>query len=462
MCPKGDDPLTIASAYRTISFTTSAKSGTLSGSIKFSFNGETLYIPADASAFTSDLCTASFKSMQGISDASCTRSAVDANLGATYTLAIKSYPSNTYENNIFYHSGNPNLNVFMCNMRLVIAANTATGVTCITRDIVNNGNLLAEHIYCSNRGVCDFGSGKCNCYNGFSNSNCDTYQYGIRSLSSNLAYDVVNVITTTPSYTGSLLHLFSMNAGDSTFNFITVKDASKTLLTMKGDGSIYVYYGTFNLRKGLLSIYTGGLVVTGGFTVAYDGLLLATPAAGKPGSDGTNTLYVNSGGMVVTGGMTVNSGDVYVQDGGMKFPGGLTLATGGLIKSGGLGITGGLTVLVLGQRVAAGGMSIQNAGIQLTGGVTVYSGGLFTQNGGLTIPVASLVVTGGATVQSSGLIVTGGLTVSVGGLYVDSPQGVTTMNSGIKITGGVTVNSLGLMITGGLSVQSGGDIYVIY
>ena len=39
LCPKGDDPLTTGQVNRAITFTTSASSGTLAGSIRFTFNG---------------------------------------------------------------------------------------------------------------------------------------------------------------------------------------------------------------------------------------------------------------------------------------------------------------------------------------------------------------------------------------------------------------------------------------
>ena len=53
MCPKGDDPLTPFTDFRTIEFTTAATFGEINGYIKFIFNGELLsfdvHIDSDAS-----------------------------------------------------------------------------------------------------------------------------------------------------------------------------------------------------------------------------------------------------------------------------------------------------------------------------------------------------------------------------------------------------------------------------
>ena len=79
-----------------------------------------------------------------------------------------------------------------------ITANTGT---CTVRDGVQpSGYLYPEYEYCSRRGICDFNTGNCACYEGFNNTACDTYKYGIRGLSSSLAYDVMNVQTVDPIF----------------------------------------------------------------------------------------------------------------------------------------------------------------------------------------------------------------------------------------------------------------------
>lgn len=54
MCPKGDDPLTINQQPKEILFGFDSMTGHLGGVIAFSFNGETVFLEADAARLTEE------------------------------------------------------------------------------------------------------------------------------------------------------------------------------------------------------------------------------------------------------------------------------------------------------------------------------------------------------------------------------------------------------------------------
>ena len=89
MCPKGDDPLTPFSDYRTITIATTAASGSLGGAFKFSFADQSFTFPGDARSWTSSDCTTSFQSnLQNVKAVSCTRLSTDARLGGTWKVQV--------------------------------------------------------------------------------------------------------------------------------------------------------------------------------------------------------------------------------------------------------------------------------------------------------------------------------------------------------------------------------------
>lgn len=59
-----------------------------------------------------------------------------------------------------------------------------------------------EYSYCSNRGICDFNTGICTCFEDFTNANCDTYMFGMRGLDSFDVNDLVILENTRDSFSG--------------------------------------------------------------------------------------------------------------------------------------------------------------------------------------------------------------------------------------------------------------------
>ncbi len=164
---------------------------------------------------------------------------------------------------------------------------------------------VTEYVYCSNRGVCSFTAGSCDCYSGFLNANCDTYNYGVREITSLLSTDILNLQSRTSGFTGNVLKLSTTYPGTTAFNYITVSDATRDpIFNLDGYGNINMNYG---------GLYIGALDGAGGQTIAHGGLTVT----------GGCTI---SGGITVVGPSTFSSGGINVGSGGLTVTGGGTLS----------------------------------------------------------------------------------------------------------------------------------------
>lgn len=85
---------------------------------------------------------------------------------ATYTITITAYPLNPTQNNLIRHDGNPPITMFQCDNADVTSSNTPT---CVVAEAVP---ATTEYEVCSRRGMCDFTTGICTCFTGFSGSGC--------------------------------------------------------------------------------------------------------------------------------------------------------------------------------------------------------------------------------------------------------------------------------------------------
>lgn len=137
-CPKGDDPLTTFSSYRTIKITTGAKVGTYGGTFKFSYNGEYFTIPADSTTWTKAECEASFQGLSNIGEVMCEAPVEGAYLAYTkyvsHTIQFRGFPTIPRENNVFSNDGNPLLADFACS---TVDITGVTGPICEIVDVAN-------------------------------------------------------------------------------------------------------------------------------------------------------------------------------------------------------------------------------------------------------------------------------------------------------------------------------------
>lgn len=124
MCPKGDDPFTTYTDYFSITITTTASFGTLKGLFHFTFQGESFYFNANASAFDDTDCKDSFEGLANVKTVSCTRGTINAYLGTQYVVQFQEFPTHPYQNNIYTHDGSPTLNSFQCYTDRITSSNS--------------------------------------------------------------------------------------------------------------------------------------------------------------------------------------------------------------------------------------------------------------------------------------------------------------------------------------------------
>ena len=495
MCPKGDDPMSTFTGYRSLSITTSASSGTLAGKFKLTFNGEYITFPADAASFSPEQCKYAFESMPTFESVSCERGTIDAMGGAAYTIRFKSYPSNPHENNIYTNDGNPALNLFSC---VDYSVTGAVSPSCIVANI-DADKVTPEYAICSNRGVCDFETGQCSCFTSFYGAACNSYTYAVREISSALAYDVMGIQTIDPDYKGNLLRLTSAVTGECdrtgicatpAFDFMKIRNKSDhEVLKMDGEGNIRVQ-GNFFIDKGGLTIEKKGLVVTGGLSVMKQGLIIGSGLGVTVNSGGIATdqsvtvvddgLFITSEGVAVTGGLSMYTGDLQVYN-GLRVAGGLSIDDSVFIGGGGLRVEDKGMNFPAGLTVTAGGLFVYNTlslpkdgftvsgysdvsdGLVVTDGdATVYSGGVYVSASGVKVP-DKLVVTGGLTLHDEGITIPAGATIvggmsTTGGFSVED-IGVTVTSGGLKVTGGLTIEddatNTDLIVLASLTINHG-------
>jgi hypothetical protein len=119
ICPKAFNPETLESLpnRRSIRMSTSVDTGFLSGFLVFTFGLDSVKIPADARTLTSESCSKLVTQLKTVSSAACVISGLDMTSGsANFDLTFESFPVRPYENNLFYHDGNPALEDFACNV----------------------------------------------------------------------------------------------------------------------------------------------------------------------------------------------------------------------------------------------------------------------------------------------------------------------------------------------------------
>jgi hypothetical protein len=154
MCPKGDDPLTPSNGFKSIRIDITTTQ-TASGYFRFAFYGQSFLIPAQVTVYENEDCQRGFESMQNIEHVSCNVTRRSA-LSATYFVQFLSFPLMPYEDNLYFHTGNPSMELMACDKSAV----TDRRVTCNLVDMTPSNvtvpgtypflsSLLAVFLFCS-------------------------------------------------------------------------------------------------------------------------------------------------------------------------------------------------------------------------------------------------------------------------------------------------------------------------
>lgn len=269
LCPKGDDPLTQGQNYRTVSITTGSSKGSLDGILVLSFNGEEFEIDADANKVDGNFMAQKFSSLRNVEQVDVTRSEVDENSGATYTVTFLKFPTIPHENNIHSNNGNPALSSFSCNTTLV--KGEVYSPICEFKSVESSN--LVEYVQCSNHGECSEITGKCKCDPGWNGLACDDNRD---------AGDVEKFLAEGPFFTGNVLNLEASRDKSKGFKFITATASygRDEIFTVAGNGNV-------TLGSGDLSVKSGGVSIEGG-----QGLAVSS----KSGSKFPSISGISSGG----------------------------------------------------------------------------------------------------------------------------------------------------------------------
>ena len=489
MCPKGDDPSTLNQVKKQLKVTVStASDANLAGTLGLEFQAETAYIPLDEPS--GGKCKRGLEDSFKYKEVTCVFEEIAANTEYAFTITFEEWPLYPVENNLHSHDGNPAKTEFFCDQTLT----SHSDLTCTFVDVVNTG--IQEYNYCSDRGICDFTSGRCKCIAGYGGAACRDRTNADEYRSNGQPGMLVNVHGS--SYASSAVRITTAKAKSPDFYMIEAIAETQRVFFVRGDGLI-----GFNQ----LTIGSGGLIVErGGMSVAAEGMNLessSTSAAGivvhadYSGTGSSTAMLVSTastdastnaylmygenqpkktagghvarkfsvrndgfseiyGGLSSTGGATVLQGGLQVLQGGMSInAGGFPLGTGGTtINADGLSVTGGFTVENEGVLVHEGGTTIYTGGLNTPlGGMTSTAGGMTVANGGVSILTGGLQVTSGMSIMTGGLHVTHSVSIEEGHLYIHE-HGLSILTGGLKVSGGVTMHGHSVSMTLG-SVDSG-------
>jgi hypothetical protein len=492
LCPKGDDPLTTGN-HLVFTVTTNVVSGTLGGLWIIKFVGHEVTIEADGSALSDLACTAAFNSLLNIETATCVVSGVDSTTkAATMTVTVTAYPKLAFENNAYSHTGSPSLSQISCIGTLISTAPTTPSCTVAITTASTN-----EYVMCSNRGVCDFKTGTCNCFTNYLGAACD-----IRGVTTEIEDSGAALIvsSTGDSYTGNVMELSTTRSASSAFNFLKATASGSTIFTVQGDGLVKMTNG-INVEKGGIKVEEGGITLLDGVLEVYDDSNNPLLKAGAISASYTgNILQLDSNAAASTNFNFLKFSSDFVSTGGtqqFKVDGtgqvfitstvdSTSTTTGSFQTTGGAGIAKTLyvgqgvvsldttlsTSSTTGSVIIAGGLGV--AGNFYTGGGIVVEdgGGYFANSATGDIDVVTLTQTD--TEGFTGSILRLEATQAAGTTYnlmeayssiAGSPVEVFSLRGDGKITstgalsvtsGGVSITAGGLSVTGNLAFAGGG------
>ena len=516
-CPKGDDPRT-TSGQNDFKFTitTSGTSGTaLAGYFTFHFYGLTTQFKADAYSptFSNANCKTFVEALANVATATCIVSSISNNhRGATYTITITKYPTISYENNFFYHTGSPSIDNMGCSIDDLTAGASPVCAIAVTRAGTK------EYAYCSNRGYCDLPTGTCACHRNFYGEACgnEGTLFQIDDAATALTLTAESSV-----YTGTLLQMKVNRAASSNFKFVDMLANGASKFSIDGQGELVM--SGITLDKTGVTTTDGGasitkatnadtLSVTASQTEFTEDVLAlsSTKAAASnfkalhfiAGSGGTTIFSVAGDGAIVT---TNNVQSTSPTTGSIKTVGGMGVGkavyVGGIIVTHDtteavMGSVGSVVVPTAGSIITSGGMGIakrltatqlevhssaklspttasayfRNSHLSFTGNVLLVESSMQAGGSNYNLIQANInkdgtkalkfevdgsgyvTAAGGANIVSGGLtIAAGGATVAAGGLTVSA--GSIALSS----TAAQTIAHTGSS-GNGLTISSGGGV----
>jgi hypothetical protein len=233
LCPKGDDARTTGQANVIFTITTSGTSGTaLAGYFTFHFYGHTTQFKADAYSptFSNANCVTFVQALPNVETATCVVSSISSDhRGATYTITVTKYAVTPYENNFFYHEGNPLASYMGCSIDDLTAGASPVCAVAVTQQSTK------EYLYCSNRGICDMDSGTCSCDLNFYGRNCENEGSIVQVDDASTALQLTAESST---YVGTLLEMKVATTATANYKFINMIANGASKFSINGVGEV--------------------------------------------------------------------------------------------------------------------------------------------------------------------------------------------------------------------------------
>ncbi|GMI56738.1 hypothetical protein ScalyP_jg5472, partial [Parmales sp. scaly parma] len=261
MCPKNDDPVTINQNSRKIMVRLNGDGHSFGGKLKVSFLGHTAEFGL-GSQLTTAYCKQQWEKLSNVDKVSClveegnSHTALLEGRNTTFNVTFNSFPIYPSENNFFSHTGNPPLAAFTCDTSEVTVAG-GSSKSCVIKDLVNAD--VKEYEFCSRRGTCDFTSGLCYCFSGYSGMDCASLAYSLSSANSEPALGATAVGN---DYVGNVLELQSEKGASADFKFLSAKADGTEVFSISGEGQIAI--GELKVVETGATIEQGGLIVSNG------------------------------------------------------------------------------------------------------------------------------------------------------------------------------------------------------
>lgn len=210
------------------------------------FSGSSVFMSANGNQVNSNVCEKALQGWQSVEKIRCHRDSLNSETGAaSYIITFLEYPLFPQENNLWFHEGNPSLNLFSCNDTLM-DHQAALGPYCMWEELspalarnataqgLEDGMslwdpLLPLPLYkeCSQHGRCDRTTGICSCEKGFHGPACqDITDQG----------DIVHHAHDGPFFTGKLLRLTADRNSHSNYHLFWAENKDTNITSIRGDG----------------------------------------------------------------------------------------------------------------------------------------------------------------------------------------------------------------------------------
>lgn len=373
LCPRGTDPLYLVDVdassinYPTYTLTIDTLNFD-TGILRLGLLSETFFIQLPIADWTTIYTTIKdrFESFQLIDEFILVSHSFTTTI---YTLkfSLKFDFLKRYENNVFIPKAIPEPIDFICDTNSIqYTSNAPAANNCvITRDSISDPYHHAD--ICSSRGVCNYDTGVCDCFDLFYGEACQKFLGNTEDYIQILPEDVLNLridSSLDPNlYKSTVLKLDSAYNPPDSLYWLKIMAGSKQILNINNEGLFNLMYGGFYIEalgfnKGV-HILEGSSSALGGIVIEDDDANIKSISIADGGS-----VYLQQGNAecegisAQNGGSITSDGKIISKTGPSEIEGGGLLVDSGSINvSGSSSLTG--SSYVNGDITATGSLSIQ-------------------------------------------------------------------------------------------------------